>query len=131
MQTHSLVQKTDDNGDIHKGYCTDAVYAGSMDAAGEKLCEKLTDNLPLSPALVSIYMDSKYPDSAIASKRQPVIGIAYHGENTFGYSGVFVYLTDFKVVALLPDAEDKSGSPYIQSIVTSRNPASRAWPPTS
>ena len=55
VQTHSLVQKTDDNGDIHKGYCTDAVYAGSMDAAGEKLCEKLTDNLPLSPALVSIY----------------------------------------------------------------------------
>lgn len=123
VQTHSLVEKTDPYGEIYKGYCTDAVYAGSMNAAGKELCDDLQKKLPPSIYVPLLYQYSQYPDSAIGSKQQPVIGIAFHSENTSAYSGVFVYLTDFKVVALLPDAEDKDGSPYVQSIVDQSEPS--------
>ena len=127
VEKHDLIEKKDSTKVPHWGYCTDAVYAESIDAAQEELYDTMSKKLYGRTNFATVIYDvSKYPEPAVASTRQPVVGTAYHFENISGCSGVFVYLTDFKVVALLPDADDKSGNPYVQSIVEQPEPSKQS-----
>ncbi len=101
--------------DSYKGFCTRPIYAGSMNAARDELIKQF--NSKWSGRKLQNLTDAfSYPNSSLAGNAQPVVATAVHIEENENnnYSGAVVYFTDFRVVALLPDAKDKSA--YVQAI---------------
>lgn len=129
----------------------DACYVGpvfqqSIEAAENELCNQIDSRLNGKPwhAAISpsIRNDCKIPDDTIRTTQQPVIATAIHSEGLWprgtwrekadafwsstvlDFRGAFVYFTDFKVVALLPDSRDSDGKAYVRTIDSEDDPVS-------
>lgn len=107
-----------------RGCSSTTVVAGSVDDAKNQLVTEfngkgfnLTD---FNPAF-------SYPAEGAAGAAGPVIASAVHLQKKDGsYRGAVVYFTDFKVVALLPDAA-KGQNPYVKHIDSQPDPVSKVY----